>query len=267
MRGYIVHEDRRFEILDELLDQAGDDTRHTLFDYEKFDYVILGLKGPDEQLRYQENGQTHRFSSDFFSKLKRGCHLYTFVNNRFLEKTAERYGLCYQSFDKNERVINGNADLTSEAVLAYLITHREYQLKNAEITIFGYGHLAKSLIRYLHPLTKNINVVLRNRKYDHEIKAIGKACPFESRSKYTDADIFINTIPARIIDKDLLSMIKNNAMIVDISSFPYGFDLNEAQMLGLNAVILPGLPGKYAYRDAAQLLFHAVMEGNACLRI
>lgn len=263
MRGFIVHEDKRFIELERMLEESGDDTTHSLIDYQDFDYIIFGLKGPDASLRYLENGQTRRFCNDFFKDLKLNCKLYSFMNNPFLRKMAKLYELSYETFEDKEMVIKGNADLTSEAVLAHLIMNRNESLKKSTVTIFGYGHLAKSLVHYLNPIVKEIRIVCRNLAYDREIGQFGKAYRFEA-IQYLDSDIFINTVPSRVIHKDMLALMKQSAILLDVSSFPYGFDLEEALFLGLEAQILPGLPAKYAYKEAAALLYDAVMEERIC---
>lgn len=261
MRGYIVHEDKRFVYLEKLLAKAGDYTDYSFLDYKDFDYIVFGLKGPDERGRYQENRQTHYLPDDFFASLKKGCCLYSFVTNPYLRKMADQYQLNYYAFETNEKVINGNADLTSEAVLAYVIEHRPKRLKGSRVSILGYGHLAKSLISYFQPYAQEMYVVCRNPDYDEEIQRFAQPSRFEGND-YLKSDIIINTVPVRLLDAPKLSQINKDSLLIDVSSFPYGFDMNDISQLRLNAQILPGLPGKYAYQDAAKLLYYAIMEGK-----
>lgn len=261
MRGFIVEDDKRFVYLKKLLEEAGDIVEPSLLHYEKLDYIVFGLKGPDEMGHYKENSQTRLLADNFFESLQKGCKIYTFVDSPYLQRTTQKYELVYQAFEKDEQVVLGNADLTSEAVMAYLISKRARKLKDSTLTIIGYGHLAKSLIKYLQPFVKSIKVVLRNPKYDQEIKRFGTPYRFE-QTDYFDSDILINTVPCRLFGKAELKKIKSDSIFLDVSSFPYSFDIDEALECQVDAHILPGLPGKYAYQDAAKLLFYAITEGR-----
>lgn len=258
MRGFIVYEDRRFEYLEKLLELSGDDCHHSFSQRNEFDYIVFGLHGPDDVGRYKEKGTTHLLSSYFFSSLKSNCHLYTFCFNDYLATMAKKYHLSYRTYESNEKIINGNADLTSEAVIAWLIANRPQSLKNSTVTIFGNGHLAKSLVRYLYPIVERLKIVSRSSRDDGYLSMYGKCYRFSDEG-YLDSDILINTIPARILD-DKLVQLASSVTFVDISSFPYGIQLEKALEKGIQAVILPGLPAKYAYQDSAKLLYEMMIE-------
>ena len=53
MRGFIVEDDKRFVYLKKLLEEAGDIVEPSLLHYEKLDYIVFGLKGPDEMGHYK----------------------------------------------------------------------------------------------------------------------------------------------------------------------------------------------------------------------
>lgn len=258
MHGFIVYEDRRFEYLEELLTLFGDHCHHSFNQQKDFDYIVFGIHGPDELGRYKESGITHLLSSDFFSNLKPNCHLYTFCFNPYLALMAKKHHLVYHTFESDETIIDGNADLTSEATIAWLIENRPQALKNSSITIFGNGHLAKSLVRYLHPIVKKLKIISRSSRDDGYLSMYAKCYRFFDEG-YLDSDIFINTIPARILDDQLIHL-NPPLTLVDLSSFPYGVQLEKALEKGIQAVILPGLPAKYAYQDSAKLLFDKMIE-------
>ena len=70
-----------------------------------------------------------------------------------------------------------------------------------------------------------------------------------------DADILINTVPAEIIDKNILSRLRKDVLLIDIASPPFGVDIGLADSYGINAVRALGLPGKYAPEEAGRLIF------------
>lgn len=261
MYGYVVEDDKRFIYLKKLLEDHGDFIATSLLHYQAFDYIVFGLRGPDELGHYKENNHSRLLSDDFFQTLKKGCRIYTFVYNAYLDKVAKENGLVYMAFENNQQIVEGNANLTSEAVLAYLICNRPTKLKDSTVTIMGYGNLAKSLITYFKPFAKELKIVCRNPKYDEEIKKIGISYRFEDDA-YLKSDILINTVPHRLFTKDKLKKIDKNTIFLDVSSFPYSFDIDDVLECRINAYILPGLPSKYAYQDAAKLLLNMITEGK-----
>ena len=61
-----------------------------------------------------------------------------------------------------------------------------------------------------------------------------------------DINFIFNTVPALVLTKDILAKAQKNVLIYDIASAPGGTDFAAARALGLQAALLPGLPGKVA---------------------
>ena len=48
--------------------------------------------------------------------------------------------------------------------------------------------------------------------------------------------------------------MRSDTLILDMASEPGGVDYKAAEELGITAVLLPGLPGKYAPASSAEIL-------------
>jgi len=57
------------------------------------------------------------------------------------------------------------------------------------------------------------------------------------------AEIIFNTVPHQILDRDMLEKVAKDTVIIDLASIPGGTDFEYAQMLGIKAILAPGLPG------------------------
>ena len=57
------------------------------------------------------------------------------------------------------------------------------------------------------------------------------------------------------IDKNILSRLRKDVLLIDIASPPFGVDIGLADSYGINAVRALGLPGKYAPEEAGRLIF------------
>ena len=75
-------------------------------------------------------------------------------------------------------------------------------------------------------------------------------------------DIIINTVPALIIDEELLHYISPTSYILDIASYPGGgVDYKKAKEYGVNAFLLPSLPTKCAPKSSGIAYAKAIERG------
>ena len=65
---------------------------------------------------------------------------------------------------------------------------------------------------------------------------------------------------AQVLDEAALAAVDAGAELIDLASPPYGFDVDAARALGLNAWREPGLPGRYCPLSAARVLYGAVIR-------
>ena len=151
--------------------------------------------------------------------------------------------------ENNYSLIDSEAFLKKNAYLTALATIKQLDTINKKIIIYGNGRIAS----YLHQFLKDCIILARHPKGDQK----------DINSKdYIDADIIINTIPAKLpIDYNLL---KENVRIVDLASFPYGFDHTLLKELGIDIELYSSLPGKFYPKEAGYILYEEVMR---CLKV
>ena len=71
--------------------------------------------------------------------------------------------------------------------------------------------------------------------------------------------------PQRVLDAETLRRADRDALVIDLSSPPYGVDLEAAQSLGLQAWREPKLPGRYCPYSAALAMLRALRRaGGGC---
>lgn len=61
-------------------------------------------------------------------------------------------------------------------------------------------------------------------------------------------DIIFNTIPSLILDDEILTKVKKDALIIDLASKPGGIDFDAAKSYGLKVIWALSLPGKNCSR-------------------
>ena len=74
----------------------------------------------------------------------------------------------------------------------------------------------------------------------------------------TDYDIVINTVPALVLTRSELEMMKKDALIIDLASKPGGTDFEAAQRLGRRVVHALALPGRTAPITSGKIIAEAV---------
>ena len=161
---------------------------------------------------------------------------------------------------KDEVVTIKNTIPTAEGAIATAIYETEITLFGSQCLVLGYGKVAKTLAGYLGCFGSKVTVAARKERD----RALAKICMFETidicelEEKIENFDIIINTIPAKIINSDILLKIKDDALIIDLASKPGGVDFKEAEKLGKKVIWALGLPAKVAPKTAARYIFEYI---------
>lgn len=251
---FVNHDDlRSLELMEELI-KRGYYVSDELSDMKYSKVIYLGMKGIDRKHRLLFGKETIVLDEKTFRELPENCLIITMVYNDYLDELSKQYHFCYRVLLTDENYIYKNSLLTAEGLISYLISHRRMPLYQSRILVLGFGHCAKPIVRYLKAFQSDVDVGLRNRQLDKEVKKLG-ASPYPIDTiKWGRYDIIINTVPSCIIDHKAIDCMSKQVMIVDIASYPYGLDHHYALSCGLNALILPSIPNKYAYGYAGKMI-------------
>ena len=151
---------------------------------------------------------------------------------------------------ENEELTILNAIPTVEGAIKVAIENTEFTLHGSNCLILGFGRIGKLLAKSLLGLKVNISCMARKQLDLTWIEAYGynKVDIRDlEQSLLNRYDIIFNTVPATILDRKKLEIIKNNKpLIIELASKPWGVDFDAAQELGINVIKVPGLPGKVA---------------------
>ena len=137
-----------------------------------------------------------------------------------------------------------------------------YNLHASKCLVLGFGNCGQVLATKLKNLECNVTVSCRNPYFGACARTYGiNYVPLNHVYNCIQDFLFIfNTIPAKILTKRYLDLIKKEALIIDIASEPGGIDLEYASIINLNAVNIPGIPGKVAAISSAQILYDYINE-------
>lgn len=161
---------------------------------------------------------------------------------------------------KDERLLCENAYLTAEGAIAAAMRAGERAIKDCECLIIGWGRIGKALTELLVGMNAAVTVASRSERGRNGAIERGAqtADTAELESALSGKQIVFSTPPARVLDERRLRALDEDAMVIDLSSAPYGVDLDAARRMGVRAWREPGLPGRYCPQSAAESILRAI---------
>lgn len=167
---------------------------------------------------------------------------------RDLCETLEKRKIKYRDYLKREELAIRNAVPTAEGAIQLAIAETPITLHGSKCLVTGYGRIGKILSKMLCGMGARTSV--EARKYADLALIEGHGCNALSLGELPHYigkfDIIFNTIPSLIFDRELLSKVKKDALIIDLASKPGGIDFNSAKDLGLHVIWALSLPGRIA---------------------
>lgn len=173
-----------------------------------------------------------------------------------------RWDLQYVNLWEDEQLLRENAYLTAEAAVASAMRRTHLALAGMRCAVIGYGRIGRSLTEILLNLNAKVTVISGREAKRRAAREIGaEAVTLDDIvSALPGQDLIFSTPPATVIDEAALDHVDENAILIDLASPPYGFDLEAARARNLRACREPGLPGRYCPLSAARAIYSAVLR-------
>lgn len=152
-------------------------------------------------------------------------------------------GLTFMGYEHDEASRVARAPAIAEGAIARIVSETQRTINGASIVQIGYGVVGRQLAGALRALGARTAVVARSRLRQEEARACGHLSASDPAdiAYLREADLLINTAPARVIDKAVLSMIPESCVVIDLASPPGGVDREEAARLNRRVVWARGL--------------------------
>lgn len=162
--------------------------------------------------------------------------------------------LIYDYYEREEFAVL-NAVPTAEGAVETAMREFEGTINNSRCLVCGYGRIGKVLAPMLKNLGADVFVSARKQSDLAWISLRGfkaiKTSELKNGGKY---DLIFNTVPSLIFDSRLLAKIADDALIIDLASFPGGVDFESAKRLNIDAIHALSLPGKAAPKTAGEII-------------
>ncbi len=173
-----------------------------------------------------------------------------------LKSAAEKMGLQLIETVKFDEITILNSIPSAEGAVQMAMEATNITIHGSESMVLGLGRFGWTLARLLQGMGAHVTGVAR--KAADLARAVEMGFHPVHFSDLEDeigrAEIIFNTVPHLILDRVMLEKVARDAVIVDLASIPGGTDFEYAQMLGIKALLAPGLPGIVAPKTAGRIL-------------
>jgi dipicolinate synthase subunit A len=170
-----------------------------------------------------------------------------------LTETARQAGVTVYDYFRQEEFTVMNAAATAEGAVQVIMANTDRTLAGARCLVIGFGRIGKLLCRKLDALGA---IVTASARKPADLAWIN-ACGYSSADTGAlsgalgGCDVIVNTVPSMVLDAKSLNYVNRSCFCLDLSSPPYGIDLDAAGKLGIAAQRAPGLPGRGSPLSAA----------------
>lgn len=175
---------------------------------------------------------------------------------------ASRFDINICDYFLREEMTVKNIVPTVEGALAIAINETDFTIHKSSCLVLGYGRLGRVLSEKLSCLGANVTVMARSQKDLAWCSVCGYSLvkPSGLREVLKEQNIIFNTVPALILNSELLQYVGRGTLIIDLASAPGGVDLACAKKLQIKAVKALSLPGKTAPKSAAEIIKDTILN-------
>ena len=157
-----------------------------------------------------------------------------------------------------------NALPTAEGAIGIALYELPVMLSGSNAMVVGYGRIGKVLALKLQLLGANVTVAARKssdlayaKAYGYHTMGIQNGLSCEQLHHF---DVIFNTVPVCLFGREELSYMNENTLFIDLASFPYGINLEEATRRKIRVIQAQSLPGKFSPVSAGRILAETVVR-------
>ena len=233
---------------------------------KNIDIIILPISGIKNDYSIDSEFSKNKIfiPKNLFLDCKENVQIFTGNRTETLDDMISKTATINTFFDNDFK--KSNSLITVEGILEDLISKRGNKtIHNSNILILGYGNIGKPLVQILDILNANLCVgVLEYNDYfdlcNKNIKSFNTNNYQKLKDNIKNKDIIINTVPKHIISDELINKISSDCYILDIASFPYGFDREKVKNKNYN--LYSKIPSKYAPDVSSKLLEYKINNSS-----
>ena len=180
----------------------------------------------------------------------------------WLAGAAAELGLSLHLYAHKDEFALRNAVPTAEGAIGEASRRTGRTAWGTPALVVGGGRCARALVARLRALDSPVACAARSAAARAEAELLGAQPVHWDQLMVAAAKAWwvFNTVPAPVISRHLLAAMPPGGVVVDIASAPGGTDFPAAATLGVDAVLLLGIPGRMFPRTSGRILADTVLE-------
>ncbi len=181
----------------------------------------------------------------------------------WIDAWANRRAVSMIRYTEKELFALRNALPSAEGAIYTAMRAFPRVLAGATAVVLGYGRIGALLSDRLSHLGVRVTVCARRpevletaRLQGHPILPIDLAAwnRGELPTPLCKCDLLFNTVPNRLLGRGALAALSPKTLLIELASFPGGFDPLDAELVERRYELARGLPGQYAPVTAGEIL-------------
>lgn len=208
-------------------------------------YALFPIPGiaPDGTLFAPESPAPIRPDRALLQRMNAGGGIILGWADDGLQKAADELGLSISEYEWDVELMLLRGPAIVEGALQIAIQHSRRTIHNTDVLVVGHGNIGRLFARALVLLGARVHLAARNPI--QRADALSAGCiPLsleELREVMPKVRMVFSTVPAAVVDRELLSLLPPESLVMDMSAPPGGIDLDGARGLGHTAVWARGL--------------------------
>lgn len=149
-----------------------------------------------------------------------------------------------------------NSVPTAEGTAQIAMEELPCTLWNMKVLVLGAGRVGRQLAMLLKAMGAHVTVVVRKGKDAAWVisNQMDHCCYDFDNKQIEEYRLICNTVPAVVLDENILKKVNRNSLIIDLASDNGGVDYCYALSHGIKVIHALSLPGKVAPETAAENL-------------
>lgn len=225
-------------------------------------FVVLPMFGIDEQglVKAKYARKTLILNREVMTWFPSDAVIMVGVARPLMKELAAQQNLKLIELAEMDDVQILNAIPSAEGAIQMAMEAVPITIHGSKCFVLGFGRTGMTLARMLKGIGAKTYVAARKpadlaRIMEMDLVPLTFS---ELPAVMHKADIIFNTVPAMVLNADLLKLASQDVYINDLASAPGGTDFAAAAELGIKAVLAPGLPGIVAPKTAGMILARVI---------
>lgn len=226
--------------------------------------AVLPVQGiADDGTVYTEGpNHTCTIDAEALGRMERGATVFAGLANEYLRRICKEAGLPLVEYREADEFAIWNSIPSAEGAIQMAMEATPFTLFGSRSLVLGFGRTGRAIALLLRGLFSEVTVTARSELDLARIWASGhRSVEWQSLAQaVAESDVIFNTVPARVLTREVLAGAPSHAVVIDVASAPGGTDFDAARELGLTARLAPGLPGIVAPVTAGRIIAELIVR-------